>query len=29
VHALELAGLGCVWVLARRVPRSSVVLRLA
>ena len=29
VHALELAGLACVWVLARRVPRSSVVLRLA
>jgi predicted anti-sigma-YlaC factor YlaD len=29
VHALELAGLGCLWVLARRVPRSSVVLRLA
>ena len=29
VHALEVAGLGCVWVLARRVPRSSVVLRLA
>jgi predicted anti-sigma-YlaC factor YlaD len=29
VHALELAGLGCVWVLARRVPRPSVVLRLA
>jgi len=29
VHVLELAGLGCLWVLARRVPRSSVVLRLA
>jgi predicted anti-sigma-YlaC factor YlaD len=29
VHLLEVAGLGCLWVLARRVPRSSVVLRLA
>ena len=29
VHVLERAGLGCLWVLARRVPRSSVVLRLA
>jgi predicted anti-sigma-YlaC factor YlaD len=29
VHALELAGLGVVWVLARRAPRPSVVVRLA
>ena len=29
VHLLEVAGLGCLWMLARRVPRSSVVLRLA
>lgn len=29
VHALELAGLGVVWVLARRSPRPSVVVRLA
>jgi predicted anti-sigma-YlaC factor YlaD len=29
VHLLEVAGLGCLWVLARRVPRSSVVVRLA
>jgi predicted anti-sigma-YlaC factor YlaD len=29
VHSLELAALGCLWVIARRVPRSSVVLRLA
>lgn len=29
VHVLEVAGLGCLWVLARRVPRSSVVVRLA
>ena len=29
VHVLELAGLGCLWVLARRVPRPSVVVRLA
>jgi predicted anti-sigma-YlaC factor YlaD len=29
VHLLELAGLGCLWMLARRMPRSSVVLRLA
>jgi predicted anti-sigma-YlaC factor YlaD len=29
VHLLEVAGLGCLWVLARRVPRPSVVLRLA
>jgi predicted anti-sigma-YlaC factor YlaD len=29
VHALALAGLGCVWALARRAPRSSVVVRLA
>jgi predicted anti-sigma-YlaC factor YlaD len=29
VHLLDVAGLGCLWMLARRVPRSSVVLRLA
>jgi predicted anti-sigma-YlaC factor YlaD len=29
VHLLELAGLGVVWVLARRAPRPSVVVRLA
>ena len=29
VHALEVAGLGAVWVLARRSPRPSVVVRLA
>jgi predicted anti-sigma-YlaC factor YlaD len=29
VHALALAGLGCVWALARRAPRPSVVVRLA
>jgi predicted anti-sigma-YlaC factor YlaD len=29
VHLLEVAGLGCLWMLARRMPRSSVVLRLA
>lgn len=29
VHLLELAGLGAVWVLARRTPRPSVVVRLA
>jgi predicted anti-sigma-YlaC factor YlaD len=29
VHLLAVAGLGCLWMLARRVPRSSVVLRLA
>ena len=29
VHVLELAGLGVLWVLARRVPRPSVVVRLA
>ena len=29
VHVLELAGLGALWVLARRVPRPSVVVRLA
>ena len=29
VHALALAGLGCLWALARRVPRPSVVVRLA
>jgi predicted anti-sigma-YlaC factor YlaD len=29
VHALALAGLGCVWALARRAPRSSVVVRVA
>jgi predicted anti-sigma-YlaC factor YlaD len=29
VHALALAGLGCVWALARRAPRPSVVVRMA
>jgi predicted anti-sigma-YlaC factor YlaD len=29
VHVLALAGLGCVWALARRMPRSSVVVRVA
>lgn len=29
VHGLELAGLGAVWVLARRAPRPQVVVRLA
>jgi hypothetical protein len=29
VHALALAGLGCLWALARRVPRRSVVVRVA
>lgn len=29
VHLLEVAGLVCLWVLARRVPRSSIVLRMA
>jgi predicted anti-sigma-YlaC factor YlaD len=29
VHVLELAGLGVVWVLARRAPRPAVVARLA
>jgi predicted anti-sigma-YlaC factor YlaD len=29
VHLLELAGLGVLWVLARRIPRPSVVVRLA
>lgn len=29
VHALALAGLGCVWALARRVPRPSVVVRVS
>jgi predicted anti-sigma-YlaC factor YlaD len=29
VHLLAVAGLACLWMLARRVPRSSVVLRLA
>jgi predicted anti-sigma-YlaC factor YlaD len=29
VHVLELAGLGVLWVLARRVPRPAVVVRLA
>ncbi len=29
VHALALAGLGCLWALARRVPRPSVVVRVA
>jgi predicted anti-sigma-YlaC factor YlaD len=27
IHMLQLAGLGCLWVLARRIPRASVVLR--
>jgi len=29
VHALALAGLGCLWALARRAPRPSVVVRMA
>lgn len=29
VHLLEVAGLGFLWMLARRVPRPSVVVRLA
>lgn len=29
VHGLELAGLGVLWVLARRAPRPQVVVRLA
>ena len=29
VHVLELAGVGVLWILARRVPRPSVVVRLA
>jgi predicted anti-sigma-YlaC factor YlaD len=29
VHALALAGLACVWALARRAPRPSVVVRVA
>jgi predicted anti-sigma-YlaC factor YlaD len=29
VHVLEVAGIGALWVLARRMPRPSVVLRLA
>ena len=29
VHGLELAGLGVLWVLARRAPRPEVVVRLA
>jgi predicted anti-sigma-YlaC factor YlaD len=29
VHILEVAGLAIVWVLARRIPRPSVVVRLA
>jgi hypothetical protein len=29
VHVLALAGLGCVWALARRVSRPSVVVRVA
>jgi predicted anti-sigma-YlaC factor YlaD len=29
VHALEVAGLICLWAIARRVPRPSVVVRLA
>jgi predicted anti-sigma-YlaC factor YlaD len=29
VHVLALAGLACVWTLARRSPRSSVVVRVA
>jgi predicted anti-sigma-YlaC factor YlaD len=28
VHALQVAGLGCVWALSRCLPRSSVVLRI-
>ncbi len=29
VHLLEVAGLGCLWVLSRRAPRPTVVVRLA
>jgi predicted anti-sigma-YlaC factor YlaD len=29
VHALALAGLGCLWSLARRAPRPSVLVRVA
>jgi predicted anti-sigma-YlaC factor YlaD len=29
VHTLALAGLGCLWALARRAPRPSVVVRMA
>jgi predicted anti-sigma-YlaC factor YlaD len=29
VHLLEVAGLVCLWALARRVPRPSIVVRLA
>jgi hypothetical protein len=29
VHVLELAGVGVLWVLARRAPRPSIVVRLA
>lgn len=29
VHGLEVAGLGVVWVLARRMPRPTLVLRAA
>jgi predicted anti-sigma-YlaC factor YlaD len=29
VHALEVVGLGIVWILARRAPRPAVVVRLA
>jgi predicted anti-sigma-YlaC factor YlaD len=29
VHALEVAGLVCLWAIARRAPRPSVVVRLA
>lgn len=29
VHLLEVAGLGCLWMLARQIPRPSVVVRLA
>jgi hypothetical protein len=29
VHVLQLAGLVCLWAIARRMPRSSVVFRLS
>jgi predicted anti-sigma-YlaC factor YlaD len=29
VHALAVVGLGCTWMLARRVPRPSILLRVA
>src|SRR5215510_2747766 len=29
VHVLQLAGLFCLWMVARRMPRSSVVIRLS